>query len=999
MSYQGDINLGDTFHFTFTSRQFSTGAPFTLAGTPTLAVYVENNTTQFSSGITLTTDFDGVTGLNHVTIEATAANGYSIGQDYNVILTAGTVDSVSVIGETIGSFSIENRNTYANIKQISDSTTAADNLELMYNGSGYIDDTAPASRSQLDTLAVGSAGISTVASTAVVASGSETLTYTATTQDNSSYHQVSPSGTTTDFYYQFDIGPNGVPVEIEWNGYAQSNGDNYSIYLYNWGSTSWEQVGSIAGANGTTETNNTFSATTSHVGTGANNGLVNFRIHSTDGTNFATDRILCTYTVINAAIGYELGRIWVDEINGTSTGTTPGVDGLITNRSNDFDNAQTIADALGYHDINVTNGNTITLTSALEGYDIYANAAEIVLNNQNVGGTQFNLCDVSGVGTSTSLAIVFNQCDFGNVNLYPFHAIQCGFGGTLTAGSAGNYYITHGYSEVAGTSSPTFDFTGLGSTTNINVRAWYGGGTWTLDSDCVASIEVIKGGGHTITTAGTTEFRGFCRSITLTITAGTTQIIAFTGPITINGSGGTVNVYGQHSGITDNSGGSVTINDLSVDGSAVGTNVAAILADTNELQTDLTDGGRLDLILDELTSQGDTNATLIGNVVSSGAATWTTSTLSASGVWAYANRALSTGTITANTFANNAITANSIAASAITANKIDTDAITSAKLAANCITSSELDGTAVAEIWNYTTRALTDKAGFSVSGTLTTLDALDTAQDSQHSITQSAIDNVIATGTLDWLTATGFSTTSDVNTAATSIVASGTTAWTSADFDTAATNIVASGTAAWGTATGFSTHSAADVRTEIDSNSTQLAAIVADTSELQGDWTNGGRLDLIIDELTAQGDTNAILISNVVASGTAAWTTIDAATIRSAIGLASANLDTQLSTIDSVVDGINVYVQTSGVTVATASKTGYSLSATGLDAVVMAEPASVVSLTDSIVDGISWLTALNRNKVTQTSTTLTLRNDADDANIATSTVSDDGTTATRGEFS
>lgn len=40
---------------------------------------------------------------------------------------------------------------------------------------------------------------------------------------------------------------------------------------------------------------------------------------------------------------------------------------------------------------------------------------------------------------------------------------------------------------------------------------------------------------------------------------------------------------------------------------------------------------------------------------------------------------------------------------------------------------------------------------------------------------------------------------------------------------------------------------AAAIRAEIDSNSTQLAAIVADTNELQGDLTNGGRLDLILD--------------------------------------------------------------------------------------------------------------------------------------------------------
>ena len=55
-----------------------------------------------------------------------------------------------------------------------------------------------------------------------------------------------------------------------------------------------------------------------------------------------------------------------------------------------------------------------------------------------------------------------------------------------------------------------------------------------------------------------------------------------------------------------------------------------------------------------------------------------------------------------------------------------------------------------------------------------------------------------------------------------------------------------------------STHTAADVRTEMDSNSTQLAAIVADSNELQADWTDGGRLDLILDEIKTDGD--AVLV-------------------------------------------------------------------------------------------------------------------------------------------
>ncbi|MCB0256443.1 MAG: hypothetical protein KDI55_22210, partial [Anaerolineae bacterium] len=47
---------------------------------------------------------------------------------------------------------------------------------------------------------------------------------------------------------------------------------------------------------------------------------------------------------------------------------------------------------------------------------------------------------------------------------------------------------------------------------------------------------------------------------------------------------------------------------------------------------------------------------------------------------------------------------------------------------------------------------------------------------------------------------------------------------------------------------------AAQNRSEMDSNSTQLAAIVADTGELQTDWVNGGRLDLLVDGIKAKTD-------------------------------------------------------------------------------------------------------------------------------------------------
>ena len=64
-----------------------------------------------------------------------------------------------------------------------------------------------------------------------------------------------------------------------------------------------------------------------------------------------------------------------------------------------------------------------------------------------------------------------------------------------------------------------------------------------------------------------------------------------------------------------------------------------------------------------------------------------------------------------------------------------------------------------------------------------------------------------------------------------------------------------------------------------------------------------------------------------------------------------------------------------------------------------AEPGSVLVATASLKDKICWLAALARNKITQTSTVQTLRNDADDGSISTAAVADDGTTATRSEWS
>ncbi len=111
MSYLGDIALSQILYFHFTTRQFSTGAPITSANL-VMSVYKDDSTTQSTAGITTTflTGFDNVVGLVSVKID-TSQDGtfYAAGHDFSVVVTTGTADSVSIVGEVVGYFSIQNR--------------------------------------------------------------------------------------------------------------------------------------------------------------------------------------------------------------------------------------------------------------------------------------------------------------------------------------------------------------------------------------------------------------------------------------------------------------------------------------------------------------------------------------------------------------------------------------------------------------------------------------------------------------------------------------------------------------------------------------------------------------------------------------------------------------------------------------------------------------------------------------------------------------------------
>jgi hypothetical protein len=107
MAHLGDYDASSVIYGKFTTYRPSTGAAFTLGGTPALSVYKDGSTTESTTGVTLTADFDSRTGLNHFAID-TSADGtfYAAGSNFDIVITTGTVDSVSVVGSVVASFTI-----------------------------------------------------------------------------------------------------------------------------------------------------------------------------------------------------------------------------------------------------------------------------------------------------------------------------------------------------------------------------------------------------------------------------------------------------------------------------------------------------------------------------------------------------------------------------------------------------------------------------------------------------------------------------------------------------------------------------------------------------------------------------------------------------------------------------------------------------------------------------------------------------------------------------
>jgi len=380
-------------------------------------------------------------------------------------------------------------------------------------------------------------------------------------------------------------------------------------------------------------------------------------------------------------------------------------------------------------------------------------------------------------------------------------------------------------------------------------------------------------------------------------------------------------------------------------------NIALILGDSGELQTDWANGGRLDLLLDSVISKVDVVDGIVDNVLLDTAEIGTAGaglTAVATQVWTASVHPGSTGT----------------------GLKLYDISVDTAEIGTAGAGLTEAGGTGdhlTAVAWNSAWDA---EVQSECTDALNAYDPPTKAEiDSAHSTTDALITTV--DGIVDDIL---------LDTAVIGSAGAGLTAvpWNSA-WDAEVQSECTDALTAYDPPTKAeidSAHSTTDALiTTVDGI---VDNILLDTGELQTDLTNGGRLDLLVDSIISKVDVVDGIVDNIL---------IDTAEI----GTAGAGLTEAGGTGDHLGDlgGMSTGMK--------AEVNAEALDVINTDTLTLPGQAAP-SNTPTLREAIGWLYKTMRNKKTQTATQWNLYDDAGTTIDAKATVADDGTTASKTEI-
>lgn len=123
-TFYGNFKRGSVVRIKFNTLNQSF-VPATPSVNPTFAVY-KNSTNEHTADITVTVDYDAKAGVHLVVIDTSVnTTFYTAGEDYDVVFTAGTVDSKDLTRVKLTTFSLENRFDETNTTKIAGQAASA----------------------------------------------------------------------------------------------------------------------------------------------------------------------------------------------------------------------------------------------------------------------------------------------------------------------------------------------------------------------------------------------------------------------------------------------------------------------------------------------------------------------------------------------------------------------------------------------------------------------------------------------------------------------------------------------------------------------------------------------------------------------------------------------------------------------------------------------------------------------------------------------------------
>lgn len=325
---------------------------------------------------------------------------------------------------------------------------------------------------------VGGAGRTIAASSFTLTTGSYVSgAYTDTSSLGTNFVHNDSAGT-FEGYYEFDIGLDGVPASTKILVTAQGSNDPLELRAYEWGTTTWKVIGNVASFNVASEQTLTPSLLTSYVGTGANAGLVRIGLYGVGLTSatISVNYIEVSHTISTQSSAY-FGALWLDTIDGTA-GSVVNTNGTAFRPVDNIPDLLTLSASTKLKRVNVAPGSTMTLASSATGLVGIGEAWTLSIPTaQDISNSYIRGATISGTASSPSGETNYVDCEVGNFTVDDAHFEHCGLEGTLTLnGVASTVKLINCYSLIAGPTTPVLDFgVSVGINHQVTIAGYHNG--------------------------------------------------------------------------------------------------------------------------------------------------------------------------------------------------------------------------------------------------------------------------------------------------------------------------------------------------------------------------------------------------------------------------------------------------------------------------------------------------------------------------------------------